>query len=259
MMQYPAAATVLNSDGHSALHLAFECGADDRTILGLLNHAPDLAVLVDKTTGLLPIQVATEHEHSHFIVHNLLKRDMPIDLNERVRAQLLPHHFSWNHIVSITDDMYHQVVTKILQQCTQPQVLALAHVEGPDGKIALASATPVCKHEMRVMLRLFNTLEVVNQRPAYVNPISDTQIFYALRYDPPAVQSSAFTVMHEERHDRAMGDYVEDYDDHSVSSAMSRQSYRSTLTSKSQQTIDEKLRQIRKEKGQQVIANKRLL
>lgn len=254
MMQYPSAASTLNSEGQSPLHLAFEFGADDRTILGLLNHAPEFATLVDKKSGLLPIQVATQNEHSHFIVHNMLKRDMPIDLEEKIRAQLLPHHYSWNHIVSNTDDLYHQVVTKILQQCTQPQVLALAHVEGPDGKIALASATTVCKHEMRVMLRLFNTLEVVNQRPAYTNPISDTQIFYALRYEPPSMQSSAFTILHEEKTDKALGDYVEDWDDTSVTSAVSRASIRSTLSTRSQQTIDDKLRQIRKEKGQQVIA-----
>ena len=254
LMQYPNAASTLNSEGQTPLHLAFENGADDRTILGLLNHAPEFATLVDKKTGLLPIQVATQNEHSHFIVHNILKRDMPIDLDEKIRAQLLPHHYSWNHVVSCTDDLYHQVVTKILQQCTQPQVLALAHVEGPDGKIALASATTVCKHEMRVMLRLFNTLEVVNQRPAYQNPISDTQIFYALRYDPPSVQSSAFTVLHEEKTDKALGDYVEDWDDTSVTSGVSRASMRSTLSSRSQQSIDDKLRQIRKEKGQQVIA-----
>lgn len=252
LMQFPEGAGILNGEGHSPLFLAFQHNADDRTILGLLNHAPELATAVDRETGLLPIQVATEHEHSHFIVHNLLKRDMPIDLKEKVRAQLLPHHYSWNHIVSNTDDMYHQVVNKLLQQCTQPQVLALAHVEGPDGKIALASASPVCKHELRVMLRLFNTLEVVNQRPAYTNPISDTQIFYALRYEPPANQSGAFTILHEDKKEE--NDYVEDWDDTSQMSGVSRNSIRSTITSRSQQSIEDKLRHIRKEKGQQVIA-----
>jgi ankyrin repeat protein len=219
LMQYPDAAGILNGEGHSPLHLAFKHNADDRTIMGLLNHAPELATQVDKKTGLLPIQVATENEHSHFIVHTLLKRDMPIDMKEKVRAQLVPHHYSWNHIVANTEDLYHQVVTKVLQSCTQPQVLALAHIEGPDGKIALAASTPVCKHEMRVMLRLFNTLEVVNQRPAYQNPNSDTQIFYALRYDPPPQSNGAFTVLHEEKND-AGDDYVEDFDDASVVSGV---------------------------------------
>jgi len=254
LMQYPSAASALGSDGQSTLHLAFEFACDDRTILGLLNHAPELATVVDKKTGILPIQVATENEHSHFIVHNLLKRDLPIDVDEKVRAQLLPHNYSWNHIVSNTDDMYHQVVTKILQQCTQPQVLALAHVAGADGKIALASATAVCKHELRIMLRLFNTLEVVNQRPAYTNPISDTQIFYALRYEPPAMQNAAFTIVHDEKRDQVLGDYIEDWDDTSVVSNASKQSMRSTLSGRSQASIDDKLRHIRKEKGQQVIA-----
>ena len=254
LMQYPEGAGVLNGEGHSPLFLSFKHNADDRTIMGLLNHAPELATSVDRKTGLLPIQVATENEHSHFIVHSLLKRDLPIDLSEKVRAQLVPHHYSWNHVVSNTEDLYHQVVTKVLQSCTQPQVLALAHVEGPDGRIALASATPVCKHEMRVMLRLFNTLEVVNQRPAYTNPVSDTQIFYALRYDPPPQHSGQFTVLHEEKKDGGDNDYIEDFDDQSHVSALSRHSIRSTLTSRSQQTIEDRLRHIRKEKGQQVIA-----
>lgn len=254
LMQYPSATTVLNSEGHSSLHLAFEHRADDRTVLAILNHSPELVTTVDGPTGLLPIQVATSHEHSHFIVHNLLKRDMPIDLNQKIRAQLLPHHFSWNHLVSNTEDMYHEVVAKVLQQCTQPQVLALAHVEGPDGKIALASATPVCKYEMRVMLRLFNTLEVVNQKPAYTNPANDTQIFYALRYEPPPSVQPAFTVLHDEKHDRASGDHIEEYDDNSAISGISKHSLRSQISTRSQQGIADKLRHIRKEKGQQVIA-----
>jgi serine/threonine protein kinase/ankyrin repeat protein len=253
LMEYPEAAGILNGEGHSPLHLAFIHNADDRTIMGLLNHAPELALQVDKKTGLLPVQVATDNEHSHFIVHNLLKRDLPVDLKEKVRAQLVPHHYSWNHMVSNCEDLYYQVVTKVLQSCTQPQVLALAHIEGPDGKIALACATPVCKHEMRVMLRLFNTLEVVNQRPAYTNPISDTQIFYALRYDPPPNASGAYTVLHEEKNDQG-GDFVEDMDDASLVSGFSKMSVRSTMTTKTQQTIEDKLRKIRKEKGQQVIA-----
>lgn len=107
---------------------------------------------------------------------------------------------------------------------------------------------------MRVMLRLFNTLEVVNQRPAYTNPASDTQIFYALRYDPPQNHNGAYTILHEEKKDGGDNDYLEDFDDHSHVSAVSRHSIRSTLTSRSQQTIEDKLRHIRKEKGQQVIA-----
>jgi len=256
LMHFPDAAAVLDSEGHSPLHLAFNHNADDRTLMGLLNHAPALAIQVDKKTSLLPIQVATEKEHSHFIVHNLLKRDLPIDMKEKVRAQLVPHHYSWNHLVANTDDLYYQVVTKVLQSCTQPQVLAMAHIEGPDGKIALAAATPVCKHEMRVMLRLFNTLEVVNQRPAYTNPVSDTQIFYALRYDPPPqANSGAFTILHEEKTDaHPADDYVEDFDDITIMSTASKMSTRSAMTSRTQHSIDEKLRLIRREKGQQVIA-----
>ena len=143
------------------------------------------------------------------------------------------------------------VVNKILQQCTQPQVLALAHVEGPDGQIALASATPVCKYELRVMLRLFNTLEVVNQRPAYTNPASDTQIFYALRYDPPPTQHRSYTILHEDKRD---DDYIEDFDDTSLMSGNSKSTSHSAMTARSQHSVNEKLRQIRKEKGQQVIA-----
>ena len=44
LMQYPEAAGVLNGEGHSPLFLAFENNADDRTIMGLLNHAPEVCV-----------------------------------------------------------------------------------------------------------------------------------------------------------------------------------------------------------------------
>lgn len=236
------------------LHLALQHAAEDRTVLGLLNHAPELATTVDKPSGLLPIQMATQNEHSPFIVHNLLRRDMPIDLKEKVRAQLLPHHYSWNHLVTGTSDLYHTVVNKLLQQCTQPQVLALAHVEGPDGRIALAAATPVCKYELRVMLRLFNTLEVVNQRPAYTNPVSDTQIFYALRYEPPPTRSDGFTLLHEDRRGGDDDDRVEDLDDASSRADSANNDDRSARTSSSRRSVDDRLRSIRKEKGQQVIA-----
>jgi ankyrin repeat protein len=281
LVQYPNAATALDGEGHSPLYLALANDAEDRVVLSLLNHAPYLAVAKDDPTGLLPLQVAMEHGHSHNIVYHLLKRDLPIDLKDKVQPQMLQHHYSWNYLLSESNDEYFQVVTKLLGQCTQPQVLALAHVEGPTGKMALASATPVCKHELRVMLRLFNSLEVVNQRPAYSNPSSDTQIFYALRYDPPVhhqglSDTSNFTVIHQDGDGNAGSnhgghqDFVEDMDHHddnaSLESGMSRhhQPERTTvplLTQKSQAaqaaanvTVEERLYQIRKEKGQQVIA-----
>lgn len=43
LMQYPDAAKVLDSNGHTNLHLALQHGADDRTMLGLLNHAPQVS------------------------------------------------------------------------------------------------------------------------------------------------------------------------------------------------------------------------
>jgi len=75
--------------------------------LGLLNHAPNLTPIVDKRTGLLTIQITTENEHPYFIIHNLLKRGLHIDVDENIRVQLLPHNYSWNYIISNTDDMCH--------------------------------------------------------------------------------------------------------------------------------------------------------
>jgi serine/threonine protein kinase len=105
------------------------------------------------------------------------------------------------------------------------------------------------------MLRLFNTLEVVNQRPAFSNPESDTQIFYALRYDPPKQSSGQWSLIHEDN--KKEGDYLEDWDDASHVSGSSRVSSRSnnSMLSKSAQiNINERMKQIKKEKGQQVIA-----
>ena len=265
LLQFPSAAHVLDCDEHTPLFLALLHGADDRTILSLLNHAPEYATVVDKSTKLLPIQVATENSHSALVVHSLLKRDMPIDMQQKVQAQLLPnHHYSWNHILTHTSDLYHAVVTKVLASCTQPQVLALAHVEGPDGKIALATATPVCKHEIRVMLRLFHTLEIVNQRPAYTNPLSDTQIFYALRYPPPShaqggLDNNKFQVLHEDFGDNRMANDLESLDNDNMTvntahSNVSLRSQRSAMSLRSHYSVEEKLRRIHKEKGQQVIA-----
>lgn len=42
MVQNPEACKSRDGSGHSNLHLAFEHGADDRTMLGLLNHAPEV-------------------------------------------------------------------------------------------------------------------------------------------------------------------------------------------------------------------------
>lgn len=232
--------------------------AEDRIILSLLNHAPYFAVQRDELSGLTPIQIATDQGHSHNVVYNLLKRDMPIDLKEKTQPIVLSHNYSWNHLVSGTNDEYHHVVTKVLQQCTQPQVLALAHVEGKDGRIALASATTVCRHEMRVMLRLFNSLEVVNQRPAYSNPNSDTQIFYALRFDvPPHHMGGNYTMLYQEELGDTHADILEDMDDVSVTTRKTTRTNRTTAASLTQEmnfTVEEKLRQIRNEKGQQVIA-----
>mmetsp|Transcript_19646 Transcript_19646/g.27980 ORF Transcript_19646/g.27980 Transcript_19646/m.27980 type:complete len:931 (-) Transcript_19646:59-2851(-) len=186
LMHNPDAAKVQNGrDGHSPLFLAFKHNADDKTILGLMNHAPDLIVAVDKRTGLLPIEMATKQMHSISIVHNLLKRDMPIDMSEKTEAKPLPHKYSWNHIVSDTDDRYYEVVSKVLQQCTQPQIFALSHCENKRGVIALASGTPLCKHEFRVMFRLFRTLEITDKEPSYVDSQTGTQIFYAQKFAAP--------------------------------------------------------------------------
>ena len=46
LVQYPEAAKLLDGSGHSNLHLAFQHGADDRTMLGLLNHAPEVRLLL---------------------------------------------------------------------------------------------------------------------------------------------------------------------------------------------------------------------
>ena len=42
MLQYPEACKIKDANGRSNLHLAFEHGADDRVMLGLLNRAPEV-------------------------------------------------------------------------------------------------------------------------------------------------------------------------------------------------------------------------
>lgn len=210
-----------------------------------------MVTMKDDRTGKLPIQTATDNELSLFIVYRLLKQDMPIDLKERIQVRLIPHFYSWNHILLNVGDRYYQVVSKILQQCTQPQVLALAHVEDAEGSIALASATPICRHEIRVMLRLFNTLELVKQRPAFTNGASDTEIFYALRYEPPPEQSDLFSTDYDAKDDDGE-DYTDDWDDDL--SQVSDASGRAKSNEEANMSVADKLKLIRNEKGQHVIA-----
>jgi len=215
LMHNPDAAKVQNGrDGHSPLFLAFKHNADDKTILGLMNHAPDLIVAVDKRTGLLPIEMATKQMHSISIVHNLLKRDMPIDMSVKTEAKPLPHKYSWNHIVSDTDDRYYEVVSKVLQQCTQPQIFALSHCENKRGVIALASGTPLCKHEFRVMFRLFRTLEITDSEPSYVDSQTGTQIFYAQKFASLPEKPGVFTSLWLD--DKSKLNEIEECDDEPV-------------------------------------------
>jgi len=247
LMHNPDAAKVQNGrDGHSPLFLAFQHHADDKTILGLMNHAPDLIVAVDKRTGMLPIEMATRQRHSKTIIYDLLKRDMPINMKEKAEAKLVPHQYSWNHLVSDAKDMYRDVVEKVLQQCTQPQVLALAHVENKRGEIPLATATPLCKHEFRVMFRLFHTLEVVDQTPAYENKETGTQIFYALRFTPPKEKPGYFTSLYQD--DKSQQNQVEEWDNSPVSDD------EEVVPDLDAMDVTQKLEFIQNEKGSKVIA-----
>jgi len=111
---------------------------------------------------MLPIEMATSNKHSKEIVYDLLRHDMPIDMTEKSTVKLIPHQHSWTHVVSEANDLYHDVVSKVLQQCSQPQILALSQIKNKYGEPALVNATPLCKHEFRVSFRLFHTLEVVD-------------------------------------------------------------------------------------------------
>ncbi|KAL7552206.1 hypothetical protein ACHAWF_016273 [Thalassiosira exigua] len=247
LMHNPDAAKVQNGrDRHSPLFLAFQHHADDKTILGLMNHAPDLIVAVDKRTGMLPIEMATRQRHSKTIIYDLLKRDMPIDMKEKTEAKLVPHQHSWNHLVSEAKDLYHSVIEKVLQQCSQPQVVALAHVENRRGEIPLATATPLCKHEFRVMFRLFHTLEVVDQTPAFEDKEMGTQIFYALRFTPPKEKPGYFTSLYQD--DRTKNSQVEEWDDQPVEEEEDTELDLSLLGPA------EKLEFVQNEKGKRVIA-----
>lgn len=196
---------------------------------------------------MLPIEMATRQKHSKTIVYDLLRRDMPIDMKEKATAKIVPHQFSWNHLVSNADDMYHDVVSKVLQQCTQPQVLALSHVENKRREMALSTATPLCKHEFRVMFRLFHTLEVVDQSPAYINQDKGTQIFYALRYSAPPEMNGFFTALYKD--DKSKFNDVEGCDDYPVDEVDD-----AIVLDTSKMDMNEKLSFIKNEKGKRVVA-----
>lgn len=111
---------------------------------------------------MLPIEMATSNGHSKEIVQSLLRHDMPIDMKEKSIVKLISHQHSWTHLVSQSNDMYHDVVSNVLEHCSQPQILALSQIPNKSGETALATATPLCKYEFRIAFRLFRTLEVVD-------------------------------------------------------------------------------------------------
>jgi len=207
-----------------------------------------LIVATDKRTGMLPIEMATRMKHSTTIVYDLLKRDMPIDMKEKAEAKLVPHQYSWNHLVSDSNDMYHDVVEKVLQNCSQPQVLALAHVENKKGEVLLATATPLCKHVFRVMFRLFHTLEIVDQTPAFEDKETGTQIFYALRFTPPEEKPGYFTSLYQD--DKSKNSHVEEWD----SLPVEEDEEEVTPEDLSDMDAKEKLEFVQNEKGVKVIA-----
>jgi len=61
LMQYPDAAKVLDSSGHTNLHLALQHGADDRTMLGLLNHAPEVRLFAFAFTSCPHTRISNTH------------------------------------------------------------------------------------------------------------------------------------------------------------------------------------------------------
>ncbi len=247
LMHNPDAAKVINGrDGHSPLFLAFQHHADDKTILGLMNHAPDLITAKDKRTGMLPIEMATRQKHSKTIVYDLLKRDMPVDMKEKAEAKIVPHQYSWNHLVSDANDHYYDVVEKVLQQCSQPQIFALAHIKNRRGELALATASPLCKHEFRVMFRLFYTLEILDQTPAFEDRESGTQIYYALRFTPPKEKNGYFTSLYQD--DKKLNNNVEVWDD------LPGEDDEAIDPDLSAMDVEQKLKFLQNEKGVKVIA-----
>mmetsp|Transcript_32364 Transcript_32364/g.73889 ORF Transcript_32364/g.73889 Transcript_32364/m.73889 type:complete len:1830 (+) Transcript_32364:281-5770(+) len=106
LSHFPGSSVVMDGQGHSPLHLALTNSAEDETNVSLIKYAPQMVTLKDDRTGLLPIEIATRNELSLFIVYRLLKQDMPIDLKERVQVRLIPHYFSWNHILLDVEDRY---------------------------------------------------------------------------------------------------------------------------------------------------------
>jgi ankyrin repeat protein len=69
LMQFPDGAGVLNGDGHSPLFLAFKHNADDRTIMGLLNHAPEVSLLVVSVCHLCLHANVSYHQCSCLLPH----------------------------------------------------------------------------------------------------------------------------------------------------------------------------------------------
>ena len=123
LRSHPEAAREESGDKRFPLIIALENGFDDDLIMQLIEHAPTSVTKIDGTTGLLPIEVATNEQRSQKTVHYLLMQDLPVDVNDTspntIRDVAATQH-SWEHIVAIDD--YCPVVANLLKACTHSQV-----------------------------------------------------------------------------------------------------------------------------------------
>ena len=124
-------------------------------------------------------------------------------------------------------------------------MIALANLKDSNGNTAYEVASPVCRYEIRVAMRLFETLELTETKPAYSSPISETQILYGLRYSPRSAISFQCDSSNNSADNTIFLDSVDDVE--------SVETQRSFLSNWSQQSIEEKINEMRNEKGQQVV------
>jgi len=104
-------------------------------------------------------------------------------------------------------------------------------------------------------MRLFNTLEVTDPNPAYSDPVSETQILFALKFPQRCANESEemadVKLLNDDNSSGVLSEYLENLDaDDSIGSV---ESQRSSLTEWSLRSIQEKIDDMRNEKGMQVV------
>ena len=198
VQNYRGAAAWQSGDGRSPLVLALEKNHNDEVVISLIDQAPEFVSRVDKFAGLQPIDIAMKTKRSSEVVLKLVMSDLPIDIRDKESTDIKYHDLhghSWKCVVS--SDEYLPVVVNILKKCTHAQRIALARMPCENEQAIFDRASPLCRQQLLIGLRLFGLIELTDSSPAYAT--AETQIYYGVKYSgTPSLEKDVKVILDQD-------------------------------------------------------------